>query len=355
MERSRMLQNRGKSFRRLGSERETEAAKNRAAEAAVLARSRHPTSSESTAIGKFSPRKYMRNGKDVDGVEFRDEDSDDEVALECLHEKSSSNSAQEVSGEQRKEASFSLGVGFALIYLMATSKIELSKQIETLLQNVKRQHQNEVAGTNIETSQTSSKAQEVSEYAITDHGSLQEDSSHAIIEHVSLQDCPSSSWEQEYSGSDITSSSCNGKMNREGKMVEMDQLEAELEAELQNLQLQLDTEVMLIYPDKNHGKYYMIVVEDSAPEESQITNFGEVFEQPEIGNLEYYHGVSPRELERRLHELQEVRQEERIRELESALEFAIHKLNENQRELSWWKDTGRVVFHRIPLRCRSMR
>ena len=98
-----------------------------------------------------------------------------------------------------------------------------------------------------------------------------------------------------------------------------------------------------------------IVVEDSAPEESQITNFGEVFLQPEIGSLEYYHGVSPRELERRLHELQEVRQEERIRELESALEFAIHKLNENQRELSWWKDTGRVGFHRIPLRCRSMR
>ncbi|XP_071919888.1 protein POLAR-like 1 [Coffea arabica] len=309
-------------------------------------------------ISSWFNSEKSRNGKDVDGVEFRDEDSDDEVALEYLHEKSSSNSAQEVSGEHRKEASFSLGVGFALIYLMAMSKmelnkmVELSKQIETLLRNVKWQHQNAVAGTNIETSQTSSKAQEVSEYAITDHGSLQVDSSHAIIEHFSLQDGPSSSWEHEYSGSDITSSSCNGKMNREGKIVEMDQLEAELEAELQNLQLQLDTEVMLIYPDKNHGK---IVVEDSAPEESQITNFGEVFLQPEIGSLEYYHGVSPRELERRLHELQEVRQEERIRELESALEFAIHKLNENQRELSWWKDTGRVGFHRIPLRCRSMR
>lgn len=71
--------------------------------------------------------------------------------------------------------------------------------------------------------------------------------------------------------------------------------------------------------------------------------------------MENDNGVCPLELERRLHELLEMRQEERIKALESALQCAMEKLHENQRELSWWKDTARLVFHKIPLHSSSLR
>ncbi|KAL3500381.1 hypothetical protein ACH5RR_039474 [Cinchona calisaya] len=288
-----------------------------------------------------------KGGKTVKGLQSQDQDPEEGIELGCLHGKSSS-SAQEVSGGGHvKDSSLSLGVGFGLIYLLATSKIELNKmaelckQMETVLQNFKMELQNGGKDTNIDFSCSPSKSRKVSNYA---------------MQPVSLQDCASSSWEQGHSESDITSSSyqnSNSKMKTKGKIVEMDLLEAELEAELEHLQLQLDTEVILNqYPNQ---KYSEIVVEGSAPEESKTTSFGEVFEQPEVCNEEYYQGVPPRELERRLHELQEVRQQERIRELETALECAFHELEENQTELSWWKDTAKFVFQQIPIRCRSLR
>lgn len=146
----------------------------------------------------------------------------------------------------------SLGIGFALIHLMATSKIELDKmvelckQMETLLQNFKRELQHEGKDTNNDTSYIPSKAQEVSEYA---------------MEHVSVQDCPSSSWEQENSESDVVSSSyqnSNCKMKRRDKSVEMDRLEAELAAELEHLQLQLDTEVMFNYSSQKCSEVLLL-------------------------------------------------------------------------------------------------
>lgn len=54
-------------------------------------------------------------------------------------------------------------------------------------------------------------------------------------------------------------------------------------------------------------------------------------------------GVCPRELERRLHELLEARQQERIVELQTALECAERKLNEKEMEICWWRDTARLV------------
>lgn len=80
-------------------------------------------------------------------------------------------------------------------------------------------------------------------------------------------------------------------------------------------------------------------MEDTAPEL--------VEEIHEMNNSEFY-GVSPRDLERKLHEVLEERQMERINELESALEYAMQQLEEKERELGWWKDSARLVTQRLP-------
>lgn len=116
-----------------------------------------------------------------------------------------------------------------------------------------------------------------------------------------------------------------------------------------------------------------ISVEDSAPhEESSNNEYSELsFEEQPIFelecseselNLNYYYynnndddigknnnnnnGVCPVELERKLQELVATRQEEKIKALESALDCTIQKLHQNQKELSWWKDTATLVFQK---------
>ncbi|KAL6606068.1 hypothetical protein ACP70R_041721 [Stipagrostis hirtigluma subsp. patula] len=57
-------------------------------------------------------------------------------------------------------------------------------------------------------------------------------------------------------------------------------------------------------------------------------------------------GVSARALERRLHELLQKRQQERIVELEAALDSAQRRLHEKEREVVWWRDAAKLVSHR---------
>ncbi|KAL2544693.1 protein POLAR DURING ASYMMETRIC DIVISION AND REDISTRIBUTION-like [Forsythia ovata] len=97
----------------------------------------------------------------------------------------------------------------------------------------------------------------------------------------------------------------------------------QLEAEFCRLQLQMDKEYML-----------------------------ECSKQQCTQSREYY-GVHPGELAHRLHELLEERQQEGIKELESALECAMHKLHEKERELSWRKDTETFLSPFQSLACRS--
>lgn len=61
-----------------------------------------------------------------------------------------------------------------------------------------------------------------------------------------------------------------------------------------------------------------------------------------------FHGVSPIDLERRLHEVLEARQQERIEELEAGLEYAMKQLEERERDLSLWRDTACVVARHLP-------
>lgn len=69
---------------------------------------------------------------------------------------------------------------------------------------------------------------------------------------------------------------------------------------------------------------------------------------------EVHYGIHPYELERRLHKVVEARQQEHIRELEAALECARHKLHEKEIEISWWKDTAKLISQHIPGPLRRM-
>jgi TATA-binding protein-associated factor Taf7 len=57
-------------------------------------------------------------------------------------------------------------------------------------------------------------------------------------------------------------------------------------------------------------------------------------------------GVSARALERRLHELLQRRQQDRIVQLEAALDGAQRRLQEREREVVWWRDAAKLVSHR---------
>ncbi|CAI9094606.1 OLC1v1030369C2 [Oldenlandia corymbosa var. corymbosa] len=183
-------------------------------------------------------------------INLDEEDTEHDIAFDCLDDPvSSSNSALELPGDHKKEASFSLGVGIGLMYLMATNKNEISKlvelcqRMETMIQNFNRELGNDQRNdANISYSYSTPKAQ-IFPNQPTDH--------------LSIQDCPSYSWEQENSNSEITSTSYQNSYTRvkgKGKKLEMDQLEAELEAELESLQLHLDDEVVLNYSHQNHSE-----------------------------------------------------------------------------------------------------
>lgn len=90
----------------------------------------------------------------------------------------------------------------------------------------------------------------------------------------------------------------------------------------------------------------------SSSEGSFSIRFGEAdFQEAEAADP---HGVAPHELERRLHELLEARQQERIDELEAELEHTKLVLREKEIEASWWKDTVRLFPQQYPETSRSL-
>ncbi|RID42390.1 hypothetical protein BRARA_J02274 [Brassica rapa] len=99
---------------------------------------------------------------------------------------------------------------------------------------------------------------------------------------------------------------------------DMDQLEAELEAEFELLQI-------------GHNQ-------EKSEEDSRGIKPLEEQQQ----------GVCPFELERKLHELMETRQEAKIKELKTALEDAKKRLHVKEVEASWWKDTACIVSEHVP-------
>ncbi|KAL3844080.1 hypothetical protein ACJIZ3_001483 [Penstemon smallii] len=249
------------------------------------------------------------------------------------YDASSSCSAPNDDSEIQKEASFNLVVGFGLIYLVAASRnelhkmAELHKKIELLLQNFPTELQ--IQGKKQPFLPSKSTTTFVASSSNTHDQETLHEEEHDPGQYLSSHDVIKS-----------PEIGLGSNRYRREKSLKMDQLEAELAAEFDRLQLQIDTQQSL-----------EVDVEDSAPEESQSTNFEEVISevQPdESSNYYEFYGVCPSELERRLHELLESRQHERIIELESALECTMQQLEEKENQLSWWKDTARLVSQHLP-------
>ncbi|EEE65220.1 hypothetical protein OsJ_20366 [Oryza sativa Japonica Group] len=92
--------------------------------------------------------------------------------------------------------------------------------------------------------------------------------------------------------------------------------------------------------------------DDDDEEDEEYDEEGEEEEEEEYGGggggdkSPPHGGVSARALERRLYELLQKRQQERIVELEAALDATQRRLHEKEREVVWWRDAAKLVTHR---------
>ncbi|PSS17726.1 Protein POLAR LOCALIZATION DURING ASYMMETRIC DIVISION AND REDISTRIBUTION like [Actinidia chinensis var. chinensis] len=246
----------------------------------------------------------------------------------------------EISGQYRKEDLFNLAVGFGLFYFIAATKNELDKtmelrtQMEMLLQNVKEEFANQKR----EILPMQSESNDLA-YSTTDAPeSLCTNGNVSLRNRVLFKNQPDSE------PIVLCDQSQTCEATRQEKCVEgIAQLEAELEAELERLQIHLDSKNKLDFPKQ---QIMEVTVDDTAPIRSLDASLGKVVDPPEAG--EEHSGVPPNELERRLHELIESRQEERIKELEAALDCANQMLLEKEREVFWWKDAAQHITNRVP-------
>ncbi|XP_030951251.1 protein POLAR LOCALIZATION DURING ASYMMETRIC DIVISION AND REDISTRIBUTION-like [Quercus lobata] len=266
----------------------------------------------------------------------------------------------------REDASFNLGLGCSLLYLIAASKneltkmVELRKEVEMLLQNVKVELQRkDVLCKPFESNDTIA-------YSTTD---IQEGSN--SNSRISLQSQTTSHVLQDSESIMVHDQLLISNHHQKEEHVEgMDELEAELVAELELLQIHLDRENSTKHPQQQR-------IKDTASVRGRSLSFGEVIDpqkggtemeygvppteleiglhellearqQERVEDTEMEYGVPPTELEIRLHELLEARQQERVEELEAALECTIHKLREKEIEVSWWKDTARLISQHVP-------
>ncbi|XP_027901889.1 protein POLAR LOCALIZATION DURING ASYMMETRIC DIVISION AND REDISTRIBUTION-like isoform X1 [Vigna unguiculata] len=238
------------------------------------------------------------------------------------------------------DTSFKIGVGCGLLYLLAASKnelgkmVELRKEMEVLLQNMKGElqskdvllkplKQNDALAFSItDIQEVSSSDSQISIHSQTQY--VQPESKRNMVPNHFLE--------------------CN--ISEQGECAEeINDLQAEFEIELQRLQLYLDGEAE--FEDAKH-EGVKVTVKDCSSKSSHSSSFGEIIMEPIGADYDVSFGVSPIELERRLHELLEARLEERITELESALECTTEKLIKKEIEATWWKDTARLVSQHVP-------
>ncbi|XP_057958192.1 protein POLAR LOCALIZATION DURING ASYMMETRIC DIVISION AND REDISTRIBUTION-like [Malania oleifera] len=320
-------------------------------------------------LRRFSPRAALSRwlssvkGSKVQSVESQRREEKEEEGGEAIggsvhtgflmngpkdNELSSSNSEEcgggsEViheSGRCKQETCFNLGVGFGLIFLIATSKNELNKmmelrtEMETFLQNVKKEWQGK------DTYSKTVDSNDNFSYSTTESIEGSNANGHMPpqyhIESSIKQSLETPMLCKQYSECD--------KLGEEEHVKGMDQLEAELEAELERLELHLDIEDSL---EQSQQQRIEVDIEDTAPRGSLSTTFGEAVDPPETSIRKQF-GVCPNELERRLHEVVEARQQERIKELEAALDSANHMIREKEMEALWWKETMQLISQKVP-------
>ncbi|XVF89400.1 hypothetical protein PTKIN_Ptkin19aG0127200 [Pterospermum kingtungense] len=228
-----------------------------------------------------------------------------------------------LSERLRREADFNVGVGCCLVNLIVESKNELQKltelriQMESVLQKVKEELKNNdlLVVKKLESN-------DGVEEGLGFNNNL---SSNKVLFDRSLK--------------------FNDVPKQEDCLEGMDRLEAELEVELERLQFHLDTgKISTNHPQETIEES---TVNSVTSARSNSISCGEVID-PTIDGQEddfsdSHSGVPPYELERKLHELLETRQEQQIRELEAALVCARQEIREKEREISWWKDTALLM------------
>ncbi|KAM7459572.1 hypothetical protein LguiA_036566 [Lonicera macranthoides] len=235
------------------------------------------------------------------------------------------------------EDSFNLAVGFGLVYLTTTNKNELNKmtelwmQMEMLLQNVKEALQSQKTEAHSETSELNANLACATSDTQVGMDNLSFVDNLADSENVSV-------FAQSFNCITTGQEKC---------AEEMDQLEAKLQEELE-----LGNKISVFYQKKESTSNHLeersleMAIEGTAPGGSLSASFGEVIDHPD-SRSKGQGGVSPNELEIRLHELLEARQEQRITELQANLEQAKRKLLEKETEVSQCKDTAQAVYLRL--------
>ncbi|WZZ30423.1 hypothetical protein YC2023_013824 [Brassica napus] len=297
----------------------------------------------------FTSKEKVKGKKKKAMVESRMRDYDDSVRIRNFSEddhhrvgQSTDSSPSTIDSELKgREFLFNIGVSCYLLHLIATGREEVHKildlrnDLEKLLEcqndEMKRKHQefikirdniekllefhNDELRRKQEQCETSSEVVDGPESS-SDHYHFPQFLDTSLIEREgSLKHYVYKEGDEDFGG-------------------EMDQLEAELEAEFELLQIGQDHE----------GNYSKQLVSEKGEDSEEMR-----FRYMSLGPvLEEQQGVCPYELERRLHELMEIRQEEEINELQSALEDAKKRLHVKEAEASWWKDTAYIVSEHIP-------
>ncbi|XP_010437989.1 PREDICTED: protein POLAR LOCALIZATION DURING ASYMMETRIC DIVISION AND REDISTRIBUTION-like [Camelina sativa] len=214
---------------------------------------------------------------------------------------------------QSREAPLEMGIGSFLLYLVIASKTELDKmtnlrmQMEMFLLNAKEELQKKEVEANPPMS-----SNEASGYQFSpqEFSNLASSIFHESSTSVLLQ--------EEYTEFEVS----------------------KLQAEVGRLPLDEKAE-------DRHPKYQ--IQRQRKLEENEVTKS----HIPEMVVTDERNGVCPFELEKKLHELLETRQQEELLKLETALSRVERRLQEKETEVSWWKDAARLLAQRVPESSRS--
>ncbi|XP_040380802.1 protein POLAR-like 1 [Oryza brachyantha] len=267
--------------------------------------------------------------------------------------------------------SMNLGLGASLVLLLSKGAVELNKmvelrvQMEALVSEIRKETQ----------SKKQDSASAAAAAAVAAGSSSQESDGRSI---TAVKDPIARA-----AVSDDAMSNCSGGGGGGGRAaVVMHRMEAELQVELNRLQCAaghgenraapmhgLELPLLQVKTTKSNVSdsppRSCVADEDEDDDVAEGGNAGEAVEEDDEEEEEYdeeeeeeydaggggdksppHGGVSARALERRLYELLQKRQQERIVELEAALDSTQRRLHEKEREVVWWRDAAKLVTHR---------
>ncbi|GJN29456.1 hypothetical protein PR202_gb17682 [Eleusine coracana subsp. coracana] len=272
---------------------------------------------------------------------------------------------------EEEVVSMNLGLGASLVLLLSKSAVELNKmvelraQMEALVAEIRHaaaQRKMVVEEEEDEEKQHhSAPAQSESNGSSSSGGAA---TTTAVKDPIAF---PAADADAASNCSRTTDTALSGGGGGEGRAgVVIDRMEAELQAELNRLQrgavhggqrvapvqgLELPMLKVKTKANVPDSPSRSCVDDGDEEEEDDEDEYEEADEEEEEccdgDNKSPPHGgVSARALERRLHELLQKRQQERIVELESALDTAQRRLHDKEREVVWWRDAAKLVSHR---------